>query len=233
MKKLISFIIIISIIALAVPTGAANSYIKLDPYPYSTHVLGEDLVIYGDTDFGNVTLGLFYPYENGYNGMSKYIITLSAEEFRAGHVIKTDVKSRLWPEGKWRVKVQSGDVYDEIYITMSETAQYNQILKVAEYEDSTLTSLTSYFTRGVQFKNNVLSFALEDGTVVKIFSWDNFAPTDNGKSRIYIAFYNDGYLTKTRTYEGELLSYGNHISLKIGDTKTVKLFYWNENLSPE
>lgn len=233
MKKVICFILLFSIIVSAFPVKAANSYMHIEPYPYSNHVLGEDLVIYVDTDFkGYITLGLYYPYESSRNGISKYLLAVTAKELRAGYVIKTDFKSDSWPEGKWRIKIQNGNVYDEIYINMSETAQYDQVLKVAEYEYSTLTSLTSYFTRGVQFKNNVLSFALEDGTEVKIFSWDNFAPTSKGNSRIYIAFYNDGYLTKMQTYEGELLSYGNHISLKIGDTKTVKLFYWSENLSP-
>lgn len=232
MKKFSALILSFVMLALVVPVGAANSYITIHPYPYSTHVLGEDLVIYGDTDFGNVTLGLFYPRDQGYNGMSKFVMTISANELRQGYVIHTGAYSRLWPTGDWRIKVQNGNVSDEIYITMSEEPVYDQVLKVVEYEDSALTSITSYATRGVLFKDNVLSFTLEDETAVKIYSWNNLKPTDQGEGKIYIASYNDGYLTSLKSYEGTLSSFGYHISLKIDENKAVKLLYWDENLTP-
>ncbi|MGM9552417.1 MAG: hypothetical protein ACI3XA_09215 [Clostridia bacterium] len=233
MKRFILFIIIALIITASIPVGASNSFMALTPYPYSTHVLGEDLIIYGNTDFGSVVLSLFYPEDGGYMGMAVYTLTLTASELRQGHVIKTEPKSLRWPEGKWKVRIQNGTIYDELYINMTEFPVFDQSVRVCEYENSTLTSLATYNTRGVQFKDNIISFVLEDGTEVKIYYWDNFKPVDTGTGRIYIAFYHDGYLTDIKTYPGELSTYGYHVSLNISDNRAVKIFYWNENLNPK
>ena len=93
MKKFISLLILICIIASSVPAFAAENYVTLTPYPYSSHVLGEDLVIYGDTNLSNITLGLFYP-EEGYKGWAKFIQTITAKALRNGYVIPTETVSR-------------------------------------------------------------------------------------------------------------------------------------------
>lgn len=231
MKKFISIIILILLVSLSIPATAGSDYVSLTPYPYSSHILGEDLIIYGDTDFDSVTLGLYYPDE-GYLGLSKYIMVISAAELKNGYVIPTETTSRLWPEGVWKVVVQNGSARDEIKITMSSDPVYNRSIRVAEYENNILTNLTSYICRGMQFNNNVISFTLEDATEVRIFSWNNFAPTDNGEARLFVAFYKDGYMTDIKTYSGELSDYGKHITLNISENKRIELLYWNDNLTP-
>lgn len=233
MKKLLSILLVILILSPSVPAFAADSFITLEPYPYSTHILGENLVIYGDTDFGNITLGFYYPEDQGYFGYAKYIMTISAQELRSGYVIRTEEYSRLWPEGVWTVKVQNGDVSDTLKINMSKEAEYNRYVKLATYEDDALTSLTTYPCRGTRMHDNVLSFTLSDNTTVKIFSWDNLTPAESGESRIYIAFFDpEGYMTDIKTYQGTLSQFGNHFTLNISPTKKVKLFYWTDNLIP-
>lgn len=231
MKKFICFVILI-LLTFPHKSFAQNSYITLEPYPYANHVLGEDLTVYGDTDFSYVSLGLYYPKDQGYQGKVKYIITLTADELRSGYVIPTGTYSNLWPEGEWRVKVQYDDFYAEQYIAMGKTASFDQRLYVSEYDNSTLTALSSYKTRGVQLKNNILSLSLEDNSEVKIFSWSNLSPVCDGESRIFIARYKDGFLTDIKTYQGTISHYGYSISLKIDNFKTVKLFCWRDNLTP-
>jgi hypothetical protein len=176
---------------------AKDSYVKLDPFPYSTHVLGEDLVIYGDTDFSSVTLGLFYPKDQGYMGYAKFVITISGDELRKGYVIPTETYSRLWPEGNWSVVVQNGTARDEITIPMAEEAYYNRYLRVCEYSDNTLTEVNTFACRGVIVRNNTMSISLEDGTHIRIYSWDNLSPTDSGEARLFVATYKDGYISVT------------------------------------
>ena len=230
-KRTIAFILILFTLS-QLPIYAANSYITIDPYHYSTHILGEDLVIYGDTDFSNVTLGLFYPKDQGYNGLSKYIQTISRDELKNGYSIPTGTFSRLWPCGNWKVKVQYGDIYDEIFINMQEEAAFDRKLRVVEYENSALKEIKAYPIRGMVFKNNVLSFSLEDGSLIKIYAWNNLSPVAYGDGKVFVATYKDGYLTNTKTYEGTISYFGHHISLKLSENKTIKLFYWDDNLKP-
>lgn len=233
MKKLVSVIVLLSLLFAYSPIFAADSFIELDPYPYSTHVLGEDLVICGDTDFGQVTLGLFYPDdEQGYHGYAKYIMTIDAEDLKNGYVIPTETKSRLWPTGLWKVVVQNGSCRDEIFINMQTEAEFDLFVRIAEYENSSLTKLTTYPCRGVVSKNGILSFTTMDGTTVKIFTWNNFAPTVSGEARIFIATYTDGYLTDTRTFQGTLSRNGYHLTLNISENKSVGIFIWSEQLNP-
>lgn len=233
MKKLISiFLIAISIICQNVCVMAKDSYVSLDPFPYSTHVLGEDLVIYGDTDFSQVTLGLFYPKDQGYMGYAKFVITISADELREGYVIPTETYSRLWPKGDWSVVVQNGTARDEITIPMAEEACYNRYLRVCEYTDNTLTEVNTFACRGVVIKNSSMSISLEDGTLIRIYSWDNFSPTDSGNSRLFVAWYKDGYMLKAKTYSGNLNNFSNHITLTASENERVEILYWEDNLIP-
>lgn len=232
MKKFISIIILILFILSALPASAEEGYVRFTPYPYSSHILGEDLVIYGDTNLGQVILGLYYPQDQGYLGRAKYIITITAKELRNGYAIPTETYSRLWPEGLWKVVLQNGDARVEVQIPMTSSAVYNRSIRVAEYEDNILTNLTSYASRGMLFKNNIIEFALEDETTVRIFSWNNFAPTDSGETRLFVAFYKDGYLTNVKTYTGTLSDFGRHVTLNISENKRLELFYWNDNLIP-
>ncbi len=233
MKKLVSVIVVLSIFLACFPAFAKESFITLDPYPYSTHVLGEDLVICGDTDFASVTVGLYYPDdEQGYKGYAKYIMTISGEELKNGYVIPTETKSRLWPCGVWSVVVQNGSVRDEIRINMQTEAVFNRFFRVAEYDNSALIKLTTYPCRGVISKNNTLSFTTEEGKTVKIFAWNNLAPTSCGEARIFIATYEEGYLINTQTFQGVLSKDGCHLTLNISESKRVEIFLWNEQLNP-
>ncbi len=233
MKKLISIILILMLI----PSGgiclkAQEGYVSLDPFPYSTHVLGEDLVIYGDTDFASVTLGLFYPKDQGYMGYAKYIITITARELKEGYVIPTETYSRLWPKGDWSVVVQNGTARAEITIPMAEEACYNRYVRVCEYSDNTLTAVNTFACRGVVIKNNTMSFSLSDGTTIRIYSWDNLSPTDSGEARLFVAFYKDGYMIKAKIYSGNLDSFSNHVTLTASESERVEILYWEDGLIP-
>lgn len=233
MKKLISIILIL-IICQPVCALAEDSYISLDPYPYSSHTLGEDLIIYGDTDFSTVVLGLYYPNdEQGYMGYAKYVITISGDELRSGYVIPTETYSRLWPEGVWKIVVQNGEnARDEISIPMTKEAIYNRNVMVAEYSDNMLTTVTSYRCRGVICRNNTFEFITEDNTVIKVFSWNNFTPTDSGETSIFIAFYKDGYMLAAKVYTGVLSRFDTYFTLDIPQNKQLKFFYWDDNMNP-
>ena len=232
MKKFISLFLIFSVVFLAVPVGAANSYIKLEPFPYSTHLPGEDIVVYGDTDCSFVTLGLFTPKDSGYKGRIRFSITIRGKDLKEGYVINTDPDILAWPAGDWTLRVQYGSVFDEITITTSEAPQYDRVLRVAEYDNSSLSSVSSYCTRGVVFKDNIISFTLEDNTEVKIYSWDNLAPADSGETTIYVAKYNEDCLTEIKSYKGTLNEFGKSVSLEIDENKTLKLLYWDDSLQP-
>ncbi len=232
MKKFISVILIL-IMCQPLLALAKDSYITLEPYPYSSHVLGEDLIIYGDTDFSQVTLGFYYPDdEQGYMGYAKYIMTIGADELKNGYVIKTETYSRLWPEGVWKIVVQNGSVRDEIGIPMAKEADYNRKVMIAEYSEGALTAFNSYRCRGVNKRNNTLEFVTEDDTVIRVFSWNNFAPTDSGETSIFIAFYKDGYMTDAKVYTGCLSEFDTYFTLDIPQNKQLKFFYWNDNMNP-
>ncbi|MBR5535843.1 MAG: hypothetical protein IKU60_04260 [Clostridia bacterium] len=232
MKKLI-FLILIFTLIFPVSISAKEDYITLSPFLYSSHHLGEDLVIYGDTSLPTATLGFYYPEDQGYKGYAKFIINISAKELREGYVIPTEEYSRLWPEGVWTVAVQNGAYRDEIKIPMSKDAPlYNRQVRLAHYRDNTLTSLTTYTTQGIQISSNTISFTLEDSTLVKIYAWDNLSPTNDGDAQLFAAVYKDGYMTEAKTYSGTLSSYGKHISLEISETERFELLFWNDSLIP-
>ena len=231
MKKILSLLIIL---VLAFPVGAyaSEDFIALDPYPYSSHVLGDDLIVRGDTNQPYVTIGFYYPYENGYNGIAKLIVTVTAKEFRQGYTIKTDYLSRLWPEGLWRIKAQYGNISAEEMIPFTKDPLFDRQLRIAEYKDNTLTAVTSYLCRGIQKKDNTLIIPLSDGSLLRVFSWNNFAPADSGMVNLFMATYTDGYVTNIKAFSGELVDYGNHTSLIISPTDRVEFFYWDGNLKP-
>ncbi len=231
MKKFISLLLIF-ILTFPVSISAKESYITLSPYPFSSHTLGEDLVIYGDTSFSQVVLGFYYPDDPGYKGYAKYIITISAKEFREGYTIQTETVSRFWPEGVWKIIIQNGEVRDEMLINMTSEPQFDRHIRFAEYTDNTLCNLQTYLCRGVEYRNNIITIPLENGDEIRIYSWKNFAPTDSGETQLFIATYKDGYMTDIKFREGRLTDYGNHIALDISETERFEIFYWDDNLVP-
>lgn len=233
MKKTVLFIlIIISLLSFSLCTHAAGNYISIERYPFSSHVLGEDLIICGETDFSHVSVALYYPDDRGYGGELKFAIILTKNEFKDGYAIKTEPSNRLWPEGLWTLKVQNGQIYDEITVKMTSQPDFSQKIFVAEYTYNTLTSLSSYSTRGVLKNNNVVCFKAEDGTEIKVFSWDCLKPADCGDCRIYIAFYNFGMLTDIKSYQGSLADGSNCILLNMPGGKSIKIFCWDDDMSP-
>lgn len=233
MKKFIAFLLILIMCFPSVSICAEEDYIKLEPYPYSSHVLGEDLIIYGDTSFKTVSLGLYYPDdEQNYRGKPKLIIPIFDYELRSGYKIETDTLSALWPRGEWKIRIQYGDYKDEITVNMTTEPMYDRYIRIAEYSDNTLTSLVTHTVRGMRLHNNMLEFTTEDGNEIRIFSWDNFAPTDSGSTRLFIATYKDGYMQSAKTYEGVLTDYENHISLDISPRERLELFYWSDSFAP-
>lgn len=198
------------------------------PFPYSSYILGEDIVVKGETDFDFVTLGFYYPEEDGYYGYAKFILSISASELRNGYVIPTDTLSRQWPEGKWRILVQNGSVQDNTYVTLLENPVYDRYLRIAEYDGDILTKVTTYPTRGAVFSESVISFALDDDITLRLFFWnDALSPENSGNGSIYAAFYKDGMLLSSTKYAAEL-SQSFPITMT-KDGKTVKLLYWNNS----
>lgn len=233
MKKTVLFIlIVISLLSFSLCTHAAGSFIRIEQYPFTSHLLGEDIIICGETDFSHVSVALYYPDDRVYKGELKFGIILTKNEFKDGYAIKTESSTPLWPEGLWTLRVQNGQIYDEITVNMTSQPDFSRKILVAEYTDSTLTSLSSYNTRGVSKNNNVIFFKSEDGKEVKVFSWDRLRPTDCGESRIYIAFYKYGCLTDIKSYQGSLAEFSNCILLNMPSGKTIKIFYWGSNISP-
>lgn len=231
MKKLISSLLSIIIILSSSVAFADSSYINITPLPYSSHVLGEDLIIKGETDFSHVTIGLFYPEDQGYNGMAKYVLTIPSKELSDGFIIQTETYSRLWPRGIWTVKVQNGNVSSSVKINMVSEALYDRTVKLATYENNTLTNIESYAVRGISIRDNIIEFITNDGKLIKIYSWNNLAPVTEGESQIFVATYENDYLINIKAYSGTLSSYDSFVSLN-SENKTFKLFYWNDNLTP-
>lgn len=232
MKKFICVILIL-ILCQPVFALAEESYIKLKPYPYSSHVLGDDLVIYGDTNMSSVVLGLHYPDdEQGYKGYAKFVITISANELKRGYVIGTETYSRLWPEGVWKLVVQYDNARDEINIPMAKEASYDRNVILAEYSGNTLSNLKSYSCRGVVCRNNTFEFVTEDNTVIKVFSWNNFKPTVSGETSVFIASYKDGYMIDAKVYTGVLSQFDTYFTLDMPQERQLKFFYWDNNMSP-
>lgn len=231
MKKLLSIVLTIIIMS-PLTVCADEDYITIDPYPYSTHVLGEDIIVKGNTNLQFVTLGLYYPEDQGYKGYIKFALTLTRDEFKRGYTLKTEPLSRPWPEGVWTIVVQSGDYRDELKLNMTASPVFDRNVKIATYENNTLTNLQSYNTRGILVHDNITSFTTEDNITVKIFSWNNFSPTTDGESTIFVTLWDESYLIDIKTYHGIIKDYGNHLCLDMGNGDFVKLFYWHDNLTP-
>ena len=232
MKKIIAFLLVL-ILAFPVGVSAAEKYISIDPYPFSTHVLGEDLVIYGNTNIAYVNIGLYYPDIPGFYGYAKYIMTISAKELREGYSIPTDALSDRWPEGTWKVIVQSGTTVDQLYIPMTAQPSYNRYVRIAEYASDTLVNVKTHLCRGIEKRNGVLKITPEDGTEIRIFSWNNLAPSAKGATQLFIATYENGYMTEVKTYTGNLVKYGNHVRLNINEgSDRLEIFCWEDNLIP-
>lgn len=232
MKKFIALFIVL-ILSFPTVVSAGESYISIDPYPFSSHVLGESLVVRGNTNFAFVTLGFYYPDIPGYSGQAKFIMTLTAEEFRNGYTIYTDPPARLWPEGNWKVAVQNGSVREEIFIPMTAEPLYNRYVRIAQYSSDTLINVETYICRGIEKRENILKITLEDETEIRIFSWNNFKPTTDGEAQLFIATYKDGYMTNAKMRSGTLTEHGNHTELNINEgSDRVEIFCWEDNLIP-
>lgn len=230
MKKIVLFIILIAM-CLPVQTFAAEKYIALEEYPYSTHTLGEDLTVYGSTNINAyISLGLYTPYYDSYKILFNDSIT--PKELKNGYTIPIPNESNAHPEGKWLLVVQFGNVRDELYINMTAEPLYDRYVRMAEYSDNTLVSVETFKSRGIQFKDNIISFTTESSEEIRIFSWNNLSPVNEGDSRIFVAHYVDGYITKVNTYEGTLLYYNGSVCLESENGKYFKLLYWGENLIP-
>lgn len=230
MKKVVLFIILI-IMCLPVQAFAAEKYITLEEYPYSTHVLGEDLIIYGSTNINAyLSLGLYIPVTGGYTPL--YYDSITPKQLKNGYTIPTPIESGKHPQGEWLLVVQFGTVRDELYINMTAEPLYDRYVHMAEYSDNTLVNVETYKSRGIRFRDNIISFTTEMGEEIRIFSWNNLSPVSEGNSRIFVAHYKDGYITKVNTYEGTLRCYNGSVCLENENGSYFKLLYWTENLTP-
>jgi hypothetical protein len=227
LKRIFTVILLIYMIFSAMPGYAEGSFIRLEPLCYSSYVLGEDIIVKGETDFDYVTVGLYYPDE--YSGFAKYIITISASEFSKGCKISTDEASKQWPEGNWRIMVQNGNVKSDVYVPLLSEPVYDKYLRIAKYDGDTLTEVKTYKTRGALFKDDTISFALSDETFLKLFFWnDNLAPSSSGNGSIYLAQYSDGNFLSAQKFSGEL---SQKLPITVtNNSETYKIFCWNENL---
>lgn len=230
MKKIISLILIL-VLCTPLSALAAEKYISITPYPLSSHILGEDLVIYAETNLSLVVIGLYYPVTGGYN--LKFHDVVYASDLKKGYTIPTsDEIGKKNPEGKWKLLIQYGNVSDEINIPMTSEPVYNRYVRIAEYSDNTLTHIRTYTCRGIEYSDKTISFSTEDGKEIRIFSWDNLSPTDSGETQLFIATYEDDYMTDIRTYRGELCCYGNHTTLNSSASERLEIYYWHDNLIP-
>ena len=118
MKKLISLLICICILSGTLPLVAAEPFIELDPLRYEEYMFEETILRSGDTNV-QIALGLYYPEEVG--GHAKFIMSYSPGELRDGIELELGAKARDWPEGLWRIVVQSGDISETVEFTVSET----------------------------------------------------------------------------------------------------------------
>lgn len=117
LKKLLSLFITLALIFSALPSFAAGS-LELDSLAYDTYMRGETIIVSGSTSVP-VTLGLYYPEEA--SGTAKYIMTVLPSELSAGIEIETDTDPRLWPDGVWKIVVQSGEMREELEFELAET----------------------------------------------------------------------------------------------------------------
>lgn len=234
MKKLVFIFLSLILVFSSVPVYASDTYIEIFPFG-SELVLGEDLCIKGDTDFGYVSVGLFYPEDSPSAGIAKYISVFSAAELRAGIIIKTDrpssFPSKMWPEGKWRVKVQNGSVSDEKYVGFTREASFDKTFRIAKYEDNQLISLTSASSRGYYFTQQGVVFPFEDGQSLNILFWNSsLAPAYCGRASAYLTVYDGDCLIEAASYKITLpLSFP--LTFTDSGGVTYKIFSWGDNLT--
>lgn len=230
MKKFISLILIL-VLCTPLSALAAEKYITITPYPLSSHVMGDDLVVYAKTNLSYATIGLYYPVTGGYN--LKFSDIVYASDLKKGYTIPTSGEiGKKNPEGNWKLIIQYGNASDEIYILMTSEPLYNRYVRIAEYSDNTLTDISTYACRGIEYSNKTISFSSSDGKDIRIFSWDNLSPTDSGETQLFIATYEDDYMTDIRAYKGELSCYGNRTTLNISPSARLEIYYWYDNLVP-
>lgn len=233
MKKIIAVLLItLSLLFGNIAHANAEYYISITPYPYSSHVLGEDLVIYADTNAPAVVLGLYSLTSSGLVDKFIYSSTLFRSELKNGYSIPTSQQSDRWIEGDYLLILQYGSVRSEEIIHMRTEPIYDRNAIISEYSDDTLIQSSIYRCRGIARKDNVYEIALEDNTLIKIYSWNNFSPTANGETTVFVATYQDGYMTKAQHYSGFLHTSLNYFVLNSDDGNTLKLFVWNNNLTP-
>lgn len=230
MKRIFSFISALFILSHFVTVSAESSYIKIYPFPYSSYTLGESITVRGDTNLSFVTLCLSYPNDGDYKGMSKFVITLSANEFKEGYTIRTGTFSNQWPEGLWRIRVQNDNAVDDVFVKFTAETEYTSSLYVAEYEDGAVSGIYSLPARGAEYNNGVISLFLKD-EVVKIFQWnDALTPLSEGEGNIYFASYVSGAAVFVKKCRGEF-SPSFPLILHSGG-KTYKLFLWSNIMTP-
>ncbi len=233
MKRFITVLLIsVSLLFGNIAHASTNYYISIAPYPYSSHILGEELVIYADTNAPAVILGLYSLRPNG--SVNKFIhsSTLFPSELKNGYSIPTSTVSGAWQEGDYLLLLQYGSVRAEKIIRMTSSPVYDRNVIISEYSDNTLVNTASYRCRGIAEKNGVYELSLENGTLIKIYSWNNFNPASEGKTTLFVTTYQDGFMTSTKHYNGFLSKSLNHFTLETNDGGKLKLFVWNDNLNP-
>ena len=218
----------------SVPASASGTYIDIFPFDAQL-VLGEDLCIKGYTDCGNFSLGLYYPEDSPRGGAAKYITSFTASELRRGIVIKTSLPesfpSSLWPEGKWKIKLQSGDVTNEMYVDFKREASFDKTFRIAKYENNQLVSVSSASSRGYYFTQKGVTIEFESGQSLEILFWNsNLAPAYYGRGQAYLVVYDDDILLEAARYSVTLpLSFP--LTFKDFKGATYKIFSWGDNLA--
>ncbi len=137
MKKLISLLICISIMASAVSVLAAEAFIELDPLQYDEYMRGETILVTGSTNIP-VTLGLYYPAEAG--GNAKFVMVYYPDELSDGISLETDTDSSEWPDGVWTISVQSSGITETLEFTLSETVDRTEEPSEEESTDGKTSS---------------------------------------------------------------------------------------------
>ncbi len=117
MKKLVSILTLVCMLLSSIPV-LAETFIELDELRYTEYMFGETVVVRGSTN-AYVSIGLYLPEETG--GTSKFIMSYSPDELGEGVGITLGEKALDWPEGEWKIIVQSGDAREELYFTLAET----------------------------------------------------------------------------------------------------------------
>ena len=118
MKKLVSLLICLCMLVSVLPVIAAEPYIELNPLKYDEYMRGETIFVSGNTNI-YVTLGLYAPEEAG--GGAKFIMIYSPSEFLDGVTLETGHDASEWPDGIWKITVQSNGIEETLEFSLSET----------------------------------------------------------------------------------------------------------------